>query len=59
MKMKTNEAYNIPYPVNSMMTIEFDNSKTLIVPARKGFRQQRMTKRVENRYVMMFDYVLQ
>lgn len=57
MKMRTNDAYNIPYPVNSMMTIEFDNSKTLIIPARKGFRQQRMTKRVENRYVMMFDYV--
>ena len=57
LKMKTNEAYNIPYPVNSMMSIEFDNSRTLIIPARKGFRQQKMTKKVENRHIMMFDYV--
>jgi len=57
MKMKTNEAYNIPYPVNSMMTIDFDNSRTLIIPARKGFRQQKMTKKIENRYIMMLDYV--
>jgi len=57
MKMKSNEAYNIPFPVNGMMTIEFDNSRTLIIPARKGFRQQKMTKKVENRYIMMLDYV--
>ena len=57
MKMKANEAYNIPYPVNGMMTIEFDNSRTLIIPARKGFRQQKMTKKIENRYIIMLDYV--
>jgi hypothetical protein len=57
MKMKPNEAYNIPFPVNSMTTIDFDNSRTLIIPARKGFRQQKMTKKVENRYIMMLDYV--
>lgn len=57
MKMKSGEAYSIPYPVNSMIEIEFDNKRTLIIPARKGFRQQRLTKRVENRYVLVFDYV--
>jgi len=57
LKMKANEAYNIPYPVNGMMTIEFDNSRTLIIPARKGFRQQKMTKKIENRYIIMLDYV--
>jgi len=57
LKMKSGEAYNIPYPINSMMSIEFDNSRTLIIPARKGFRQQKMTKKIENRYIMMFDYV--
>ena len=57
MKMKQNEAYNIPYPASAMMTIEFDNSRTLIIPARKGFRQLKMTKKVENRYIMMMDYV--
>ena len=57
MKMKSGEAYAIPYPVNGMTNIEFDNKRTLIIPARKGFRQQRMTKRVENRYIMVFDYI--
>lgn len=57
MKMKQNEAYNIPYPASAMMTIEFDNSRTLVIPARKGFRQMKMTKKVENRYIMMMDYV--
>lgn len=57
LKMKANDAYNIPYPVNGMMTIEFDNSRTLIIPARKGFRQQKMSKKIENRYIIMLDYV--
>jgi hypothetical protein len=57
LKMKSGEAYNLPFPVNSMMNIVFDNSRTLIIPARKGFRQQKMTKKVENRYILMFDYV--
>lgn len=57
LRMKSNEAYNIPYPLNSLMTVEFNNSKTLIIPARKGFRQQKMTKKVENRYIILLDYV--
>ena len=56
-KMKGGEAYSIPYPVNTMITIEFDDKRTLIIPARKGFRQQRRTKRVEKRYIMVFDYI--
>ena len=56
-KMKGGEAYAIPYPVNNMVTIEFDDKRTLIIPARKGFRQQRRTKRVEKRYIMVFDYI--
>lgn len=57
LKMKSGEAYNITFPVNNMMNITFDNSRTLIIPARKGFRQQKMSKKVENRYILMFDYV--
>jgi len=57
LKMRPNEAYNVPYPVNGMMEIKFDNSRTLIIPARKGFRQQKLTKKVENRYIMMLDYI--
>jgi hypothetical protein len=56
-KMKQGEAYSIPYPVNNMVNIQFDDKKTLIIPARKGFRQQKRTKRVEKRYIMIFDYV--
>lgn len=56
-KMKAGEAYAIPHPINSMITLEFDNNRTLIIPARKGFRQQRRTKRVEKRYIMVFDYI--
>ena len=57
MKLKRDEAYIIGDPVATMLTMNFDNSRTLIIPARKGFRQQRLTKRVENRYIMLFDYV--
>jgi len=57
MKMKSGEAYSVPHPVNNMVEFEFDNKRTLIIPARKGFRQQRMTKKVENRYILMFDYI--
>ena len=57
MKMKSGEAYSIPYPVNNMTEIEFDNKRTVIIPPRKGFRQQKMTKRIENRYIMVFDYI--
>ena len=57
MRMKSGEAYSIPHPVNNMVEFEFDNKRTLIIPARKGFRQQRMTKKVENRYILVFDYI--
>ena len=57
MKMKKDEAYIISEPVAHMITFDFDSSRTLIIPARKGFRQQRMTKKVENRYIMVFDYI--
>ena len=57
MKMKPDEAYAIGDPITTMLNINFDNSRTLIIPARKGFRQQRLTKRVENRYIMVFDYI--
>ena len=57
MKLKSGEAYSIPFPVNSMTEMTFDNKRTLIIPARKGFRQQKMTKKVENRYIMLFDYI--
>jgi hypothetical protein len=56
-KMKAGEAYSIPYPINNMISIEFDDKRTLIIPARKGHRQQKRTKRIEKRYVMIFDYV--
>jgi hypothetical protein len=57
MKMKYDEAYSIPHPVNSMLSINFSNNRTLIIPPRKGFRQQRIRKRVENRHIMLFDYI--
>lgn len=57
LRMKANEAYNIPFPINGMTNITFDNSRSQIIPPRKGFRQQKLTKRVEKRYIMMFDYI--
>ena len=56
-KMKGGDAYSIPYPVNKMVSIQFDNKRTMVIPARKGFRQQKRTKRVEKRYIMLFDYI--
>lgn len=56
-KMTRGEAYSIPFPINKMISIQFDDSPTLIIPAKKGFRQQRRPKRVEKRYIMVFDYI--
>ena len=56
MKMVNGEAYSISFPVNGMTEVTFDNKRSFVVPPRKGFRQQRMTKKIENRYILMFDY---
>ena len=56
MKMTNGVAYSIPFPVNGMAEVTFDNKHNFVIPPRKGFRQQRMTKKIENRYILMFDY---
>ena len=57
-KFKNNEGYIFPYPVTKMLNFEFNNNRTLIIPARKGFRQLKMTKNIEKRYIVQFDYIV-
>ena len=38
MKMKRDEAYIIGDPIAGMLSMNFDNNRTLIIPARKGFQ---------------------
>ena len=57
-RFKNNEAYIFPFPISKMINLEFDNKRTLIIPAKKGFRQLKMTKKIEKRYIIQFDYLI-
>ena len=51
-------AYMTPPMSSSLMTIEFDNSKVMTTIARKGHRAQRKVRKIENRFIIVIDYIL-
>ena len=51
-------AYKSPELIGGMLNYTFSNSKSYITPQKKGFRQVRKTKPVSERYVIVFDYLL-
>jgi len=55
--MKMNEAYNLMSPLNGVANLCFDNKKYYNLPPRKGFRINRVVKKLENRYILLFDYI--
>lgn len=55
--MKMNQAYNFLYPLSGMADLSFDNKNHYKLPPRKGFRTNRVIKKIENRYILLFDYV--
>lgn len=51
-------SYKIPEMIGGMLSYEFKNDKNLIIPAKKGFRQVRKTKAIENRHIIVLDYLI-
>ena len=51
-------SYKIPEMIGGMLSYEFKNDKNLVIPAKKGFRQVRKTKALENRYIIVLDYLI-
>ena len=55
-QFKANEAYLLTKPFSTMIELSFDNSPRLVIPARKGFRERRITKKVDKRHIIVLDY---
>ena len=51
-------AYMTPPMSSTHMSIEFDNSNIMTTIARKGHRAQRKVRQLENRFIIVIDYVL-
>lgn len=51
-------ATKIPDMVGGMLSYTFKNEKNITIPARKGFRQIRKTKNIDERYLIVFDYLV-
>lgn len=51
-------AYKSPAMIGGMLTYTFENSNTLTIPQRKGFRQVKKSKNVSNRHILVFDYLI-
>lgn len=48
-------AYALPEMTASCLSISFDNSKIIKLPARKGHRSKKITKNIDNRYIIVVD----
>ena len=44
--------------IGGMLSYNFKNEKNVTIPARKGFRQVRKTKNIEDRHLLVFDYLV-
>ena len=51
-------ATKIPDMIGGMLSYTFKNEKNITIPARKGFRQVRKTKNIDDRYLIVFDYLV-
>ncbi len=51
-------SYKVPEMIGGMLVYEFKNDKNLIIPAKKGFRQVRKTKALDNRHIIVMDYLI-
>jgi hypothetical protein len=58
MTMKSWEAYQSPPLIGGMMDYIFENKNHIHTEAKKGFRSTRRTKKIENRYILVFDYLV-
>lgn len=51
-------AYQSPAMIGGMLTYTFENSSNIIIPAKKGFRQVKKKKNIDNRHILVFDYMI-
>lgn len=58
MLMKPWEAYQSPPFVGAIMDYIFENKNHMHMEARKGFRSTRRSKKIEDRYILVFDYLV-
>jgi hypothetical protein len=58
MLMKTWEAYQSPPFVGAIMDYIFENKNHMQLEAKKGFRSTRRSKKIENRHILVFDYLV-
>jgi len=58
MLLKSWEAYQSPPLVGGMLDYIFENKKHMHLEARKGFRSTRRSKKIDDRYIMVFDYLV-
>lgn len=57
-EMKSWVSYKTPDMIGGMLNYKFKNDKNLVVPAKKGHRQTRKVKNLDNRYILVFDYLV-
>ena len=57
-ELKSWVAYKSPPMIGGMLTYTFDNSSSVVIPAKKGFRQVRKSKKIDSRHVLVFDYMV-
>lgn len=51
-------AYQTPPLIGGILKYRFENSKFVTLPVRKGFRSMRKSKQISNRYILLFDYIV-
>jgi len=56
--MRSWVSYKVPEMIGGMLVYEFKNEKNLIIPPKKGFRQVRKTKALDNRHIIVMDYLI-
>jgi hypothetical protein len=58
MTMSSWEAYQTPDVVGPLLNYTFENKNHMQLEPRKGFRTVRRTKKIEDRHILIFDYVI-
>lgn len=51
-------AYQTPPLLGNMFKYKFENTKFIVLPAKKGFRSMRKSKAINRRYILVFDYIV-
>tara|TARA_R110000772_G_scaffold141475_3_gene251120 strand:- start:274 stop:960 length:687 start_codon:yes stop_codon:yes gene_type:complete len=58
LEFKSWVAIKTPEMIGGMLSYNFSNDKSLVIPAKKGFRQVRKSKKLDSRYIIVLDYLV-